>query len=740
MRTLRAERLWAVVLAGVALVLCFVPLFDLLAFEFAFALGIPVAICAGLIGTRAEGATAWRRWGVGARQALILAAIPLPIISLNALRVRNCDYLEGLLFYLLLPGLTAVVASGWGVLVGRLTRRRRRAFWALLLGAVGWSIARFWLDPPVDAFNPFLGYYPGSIYDEVVPIGDRLLWSRAEDLAWAIAAVACAGLARGRAALVAGVAVAVAIGVRIGAIAHDVHRDAAHVQRALGGHRATAHLDVYYPKAWPSARIDALATDLEFAYAELATFLNTTPVGRPTIYLYPGQPTKKRLMGAGRTRIAKPWQRSLHVHSPNVGDPVTIHELAHVFSAELSDAPFHLSMRGPLPHMGLIEGLAVAATWESGRLDGHHWTAAMRAAKVAPDLEALLAPTGFLAKNSRTAYTMCGSFVRFQHDTEGPAAVEATYRNGHVVPADRLGALVAAWEAHLDGLVVDRRAILEAKDRFDRPAIFRKVCAHEIAALRTEAAQAIGGGDLAGGLRSLEVLLGHVPRDVAARVDRVAVLIGLGRIEAAQAHAQEILADERAGAVARNRARELLADVAATRGEAGAAAEYAALLDDAFNRALIRRLAVKRAALAHPAGGPVIAMLTAPRGTAAETIAGYVARIRAEAPDWAVGQYLSARRYLDDGERDAGEAALRAALAGDLPHPALRFEAHQLLARSAFDAGRYAEAAAGFDALAARTDLDVQSGERDALRRWARRSRFFGDVDRPRLPDEDAAE
>lgn len=726
-------------LAGTAVVLCFVPLFNLLAFEFAFALGIPVALCAGLLGSRAEGPTVWRRWATGARQAAILAAIPLPIITLNALRVRNCDYLEGLLFYLLLPGLTVIIASGWGVLVGRLTRRRRLLFWGVFLGSIGWSIARFWLDPPVDAFNPFLGYYPGSIYDEVVPIGDRLLWSRGEDLAWAVAAVACAGLARGRAALIAGVAVAAAIGIRIGAIAHDVHRDAAHIQRALGGHRATAHLDVYHPKAWPADKVTALATDLEFAYAELEAFLKKRPVERPTIYLYPNQPTKKRLMGAGRTRIAKPWQRSLHVHSPKVGDRVTIHELAHVFSAELSNSPLHLSMRGPLPHMGLIEGLAVAATWESGRLDGHHWTAAMRQAGVAPKLGQLLAPTGFLAKNSRTAYTMCGSFVRFQHDTEGPAAVEATYRNGHVVPEGRLDTLVAAWEAHLDGLTVDPRAVIEAKDRFDRPAIFRKVCAHEIAALRREAAHAISRGDLQSALNHLNALLAHVPRDVRARLTRIPVLIGLDRIPIAVEHARVILDDKKAGAVARNRAREWLADLAAAEGK-GDPAEYSALLKDAFNRALIRRLAVKQAALAHPAGAPVIAMLTAPQGTPKATIEGYVAAIRTQAPDWPVGRYLSARRHLAEGARAAGEADLRAALAGDLPHPALRFEARRLLARSAFDAGRYAEAAAAFEALAARTDLDVQSGERDALLRWARRSRFFGDVDRPPAPDEDAAE
>ena len=736
--------LWASILCVTAGVLCFVPLFNLLAFEFAFAMGIPVAMCAGLTGARAEGESVWRRWLKAMRTAAVLTALPLIPITLNALRVRNCDYLEGLLFYGLLPGLTVIIASAWGVLAGRV-KRRRLLFWGILLGSVGWSVARFWLHPPVDAFNPFLGYYPGSIYDEVVPIGDRLLWSRAEDLGWAVAAVACAGMIRApRPLVIAGLTLAGAIGLRVGATAHDVHRDAGHVQAALGGHRATTHVDIYYPKRWSKAHVDALATDLEFAYAELVAFLAKAPAERPALYLYPSRPAKKRLMGAGRTRIAKPWQRSIHIHAPQVGDAVSIHELAHVFSAELSNAPLHLSMRGPLPHMGLIEGLAVAATWESGRLDPHHWTAAMRAAGLAPKLSKLLSPTGFLSNNSQTAYTLCGSFVRFQHDTEGASAVEATYRNGQVMPPERLDAVIAAWEAHLDTLPVDARALLEAQARFDRPAIFRKVCAHEIAALRREAAQAISRNDLPGALKHLDALLGHVPRDVDARLLRVPVLVGLGRVADARTHAQAIVDDPKAGGVARNQARERLADLTAASGDASASVEYDALIAQTFNRAILRRLAVKRAALSHPRGASVIALLTAPRGTPNEILAQHVATAVAQAPDWAVARYLAGRRALNEDEPGA-EAHLRAAVAGELPHSALRFEAERLLARLAFDAGRHADAARAFDALAERDDLDVQPGERDQLRRWGRRARFFGavdaadiDIDPPR--PEDAAE
>ena len=41
-------------------------------------------------------------------------------------------------------------------------------------------------------------------------------------------------------------------------------------------------------------------------------------------------------MGAGHTLIAKPWQHSIHIHAPYVGDRVITHELAHAFSADIA--------------------------------------------------------------------------------------------------------------------------------------------------------------------------------------------------------------------------------------------------------------------------------------------------------------------------------------------------------------------------------------------------------------------
>ncbi len=728
----RRAGLWGAGLAVYAAVLCALPLFDVLAFEFAFAVAIPLTWAGGLAGVRARAPgvaplTAWRRGGLWATG---LALVPLLPITLNGLRVQNCAWGEGLLIYLLLPVAGAWVGAGWGAALAR-TRAPRLAFAAVWVGSVVWGVAVFWMFPPVDVFNPFLGYWPGALYDEVFEIEDRLWWSRLEDLSFAALAVAVAALRRDRRRVIALAAALVgALGAHGLARRADVHRDAAHLQARLGGTLSGPHIVLHHPAEWPPETAASLLWDLEFAHTELRAFFERDTTRPVHVYAYPSDAVKKRLMGARRTNIAKPWQWTVHLNTPQVGDAVSLHELAHVFSAEIAAGPHHLSLyRGLVPHMPLIEGLAEAATWQRGRLDLHEWSAAMRRIGKAPPLAAVLEPAGFYARHGRTAYTLVGSFTRYFRDREGPAALAEAYRAGTFAVGGRdVDRLVADWEAMLDGLELPEAALANAEARFDRPAIFAKVCAREMAALRRGLGRAMAAADLAGALEAADRMLAFVAGEVGARLARVHLLHALGRREAARGAAEALAADGRAGAVVRARAREWLADLAADAGDAVAArAGYRAARATAFDRDEQRRLAVKAAALdAGEAGRAARALLLAPPGADDAWVDGAVAAVEATEPAWPIARYLAARRQAARGDLAAAWRALDG-LDATLPDASLRLEAARLRAEVAFRGGCPAAAAPLFDALAERADLGLTPAERHDLRRWGRRARFFAE-------------
>src|SRR5260370_35893487 len=106
----RATSGWGIALAALGAGLCAVPLFDLLGFEFCFALALAASFAGAHVGAEvvdarrrspvaaapAEGATLFlRAWARG----LGLLLVPLLLGSANALRGRDCNDEAGLLCF-----------------------------------------------------------------------------------------------------------------------------------------------------------------------------------------------------------------------------------------------------------------------------------------------------------------------------------------------------------------------------------------------------------------------------------------------------------------------------------------------------------------------------------------------------------------------------------------------------------------------------------------------------------------
>src|SRR5689334_24702121 len=95
--------IWGGLLALLAVVLAFVPLFDVLGYDFCFALGLAAALAAvdvgnGLVAVRGRPAGAadlLRLCSVACGVAAALLVLPLLISIANAMRVRNCSFAAG---------------------------------------------------------------------------------------------------------------------------------------------------------------------------------------------------------------------------------------------------------------------------------------------------------------------------------------------------------------------------------------------------------------------------------------------------------------------------------------------------------------------------------------------------------------------------------------------------------------------------------------------------------------------
>jgi hypothetical protein len=762
------EGSWALALLVLGGALCFVPLFNVLGYEWCLAVAVLAAVAGAHLGavltTRARrlrapavdvrrpGATVARLYaGVVARTWLMMVA-PLVVIVGNAARVRNCDLAGGLAWFVMLPLASAAMGAALGVVVG-LARPWRRAWAPSLLalggivGSIVWALVRYYRTPPISAYDPFFGYFAGALYDEDVGIGAALVWARLYQAALATTALAgCALLLDGTTLALRGRAAGrrwapLALTVAAAGFALGLHArgaqlrfalDADDVARALGGEKRTAHCVLHYSPTGPYAsQIDAFAIDVEFRWAQHARLFARPPSSPIHLFLFDSPAQKRMLVGASNTMVTKGWRGETYLHYDGWPQSSLAHELAHVFATSFGDPLLGSSHHGIHFNIGLMEGVAVAAAWSEWEpwqpLSPHQIVEVLREAKVVEEgaLARVMGP-GFYELGVSEAYAIAGSFCRFLIDTRGADKLMAIHRVGGRQDAWRLiygvdfAALDVEWRRFVDGQVVSAADRAFALDWLRRPSVFGRPCAHAVAVERQQAWQAARAGDRAGALaRWRAVCDGGLaePQDLANASDG-ALLADDGR--AARRFATELLARRDVGDVLRGGAEMTLGDVALLDEDAGAAAlayERAARLPKDDWSA--RMLALKRLLSGWPRGPARttlarIVILAEREGQPSFELGELRALVERE-PRRALYRYLLARQLL---ARDRFREVVDLLSDGrtDEPLPAAQFDRdrQRILGTALFRVGEHDGARAIFARLA--QDSAAEPGlRRDAL-------------------------
>jgi hypothetical protein len=779
---------WSGLLAVLAGVLDFAPLFDVLGYDFSFALGFAAALAgvdlghgvvargraAGLpagSGAGSDGesaATFGRRVLYALAAALAVLVVPLLLSLANGLRVRNCSLGAGLAFFGLLPVSTAVYAAPAGVLAATLAPRRGRlCAWLLPILSLAWAAYRLYEGPAVFAFDPFGGYFPGPIYDEALRPPARLVHFRLANLVWIGAAVtlALAGVGRGpdprrwrRAALAVALPLVVAGGVLFaarGALGFYVQRS--DLEKMLDRTLETEHFVVHYAAAVGKTRADLAlqAEDYEFRYAQLAESLGAEPAGRVTVWEFPNAEVKKALVGAGHTLYAKPWTREIFLQAERFPSARLRHELAHVFAGAFGDPLFGIAFRwrwvGPVPvptlAMGLVEGLAEAADWQDpdGSSTIHQDAAAMIADGLAPPLASVVG-AGFSAQSGARAYTLAGSFCAFLLETRGPERLRALYRSaGNFTDVYRapLADLEEEWRQFLHKQPVSARDKARASEQFRRPAIFKKVCARELAA-RVAEARGLERGAPAEAVRLLEDACRDDPHEPSYRLQLAEARAFAGERRPALEALGRLAADADVTQPLHAQAASLAAEIQFHAGDfANAVAEQQRALDLATEDG-DRRLGIARLrALATPTARETLgrALFGDELGGAGADpvltfhLLGEYARLH---PADRVGPYLLGRQLLGRAPEQAlpflrracdDEAPVPARAAADALPPLFERECRRMIAEAAYRLGEFERARAALTILAGEAE-----GEAEELRALDMRARVMWVASRRRGP------
>jgi tetratricopeptide (TPR) repeat protein len=745
LRRRRPWIIWLCVFMAASLLACTQPLFNVLSYEFSLLMAVLVSFAGAHLGS--DAVHLCRREDIkpagaplGALFRLYLSALwpvmlillmALDIISANAAVEPNCNYLAGLVYYLILPVPSAVMAVAVGVTSGLLIRRRVLSALAaigVVAVSLGWGVYRFYAAPPVKAYDPFVGFWTGNLYDALILVDPPWIWSRVFHLALAaallfttawfydrsairlrLAKIKRPALAAGSATLWSFVLFLFLVSGRLG-----FSMDLDDIARELGGRATSPHFVLHYTKGKLSSRKAVRALlDAEFRYAQLKRFFGAGPKGRIRILLFKSSMQKRRLMGAMQVEMAKPWRREIYIQSQGFPHPVLKHEMAHVFASAFGDRIFGVSFRWnfwkgfvPVPtfNPGLIEGAAVAADWSRRFLTPHQASRAMLELDLAPSMEDVMGYS-FFATAAVRSYTMAGSFCRFLVERYGAKRFRRLYRSGgdfaavYGVPLHKLS---DRWKKFVRSVPLTKAEKAVAKKRLSRRSVFQRVCIHEIASLQYQA--------FLKPPRKAAPIYRRIcrldPADPDHLYDELDTLVDLRRTGEAWRIAGRIFQHPQTTKPLKALTLRLLGNLEWSRGNlARARVLYRKAARYPTRDWLKRDLAARLEVLSDPEFERALKPLfffDAQKDEDADRAAKRIARLKAltrSRPRWGLSYYLVGSVLLNRGDHKDAARILLKSLKRDLPHPLMRREAIRRAGKALFLAGRHRQAAEVFKRL-----------------------------------------
>lgn len=758
------RRLLVLVLAAALTTL---PLVGSLGYEHGFVLSPLFSLVSMAVGVdamrRVAGTQRASWWILGSavlRELAMLHGIAIAMTLLGALWQRGCDPLGGLLFYGMGPGLSSLLGASCGVIAASFVAHRRRALllaFVPMASCIALGLWRLYADPVVYAYDPFFGYFSGSVYDEGVAVGERYLRYRGYTLLAGFAALSVLalvldgrlqrrarpleGLTTGPRALLAVIALATSVasvslgwnGAQLGFTANEQS-----IREVLSLRVETEHFVIDYAPRTPDDRtIELIAAEHEFAYAQLKQKMGgRAPAGKIHSFVFRDRGQKRAAMGAGTVQVAAPWRQQIYLDHRDFPHPVLHHELAHIFGNTVGDDLFGVARDGLRLNVGLIEGFATGlAPRPSDRLDLHDQVEVLTALDRRPPLAAIMGP-GFLGQSSRVAYTTAGSFVLWLIETRGFEPMATFYRTAGDAEAaygETLQSLEAQWLEFLaDRGGVRPQDVQAQAQRFKRGSVFERPCAHVVAEVRAELGRASARAKFEEAVDLHRELCALEPKQPIHRLGLARGYMDERNVEAALQTLAELEQMPDLTVSVLSRMHELRGDVYLYEGalqQARAAYEAGLALPD--DEGHTRMLQLKRAATLDPALAPVLTDYLSLFDIEGDGFTQGIARlagahrIRLLDGHEALGSYLVARQLLNVQRPAAAAEFLEEALAREdtLPSDEFRRAARYELMNAYTQNRAYDEAAAALATLQA--EPDIGNGHRLRYAQWHARIAFF---------------
>jgi len=422
--------------------------------------------------------------------SLIFLLLPFFISFFSLFKTIICPIKDGIIFYAFLTLPAPVIGIALGILSFSINKRFSLLIFFLSLFLIALiPVFEIYFNPQIYFYNPIVGFFPGTIYDEGLGVDLKLMIYRILNLLFfgsVIFLIFRALISSSKLSKRITWAYSIIVPVAFIILSPDLgySTTTSRIKAELDKTILTENYEIHYSSELNDTLINVIALHNEFYYSELEKYFKVKPKKKISVLIFNDEGQKKLLFGTANADVAKPWLNSIYV-SYDSWEITLKHEIAHCFTAGFGSGVFKLA-GGFNP--ALIEGLAEAADGFYDENSIHYLAALAYKSDYRINLSSLFSSFSFFGSVSSLSYIYSGSFIKYLISEFGIEKVKHFYR---------INDFNESFSTDLNGVVKNYEMFLDTLDQsvskdkanyyFGRKSLISKVCPRFVSSSLTTA-------------------------------------------------------------------------------------------------------------------------------------------------------------------------------------------------------------------------------------------------------------
>ncbi|MEN8193761.1 MAG: hypothetical protein ABFS12_13145, partial [Bacteroidota bacterium] len=345
---------------------------------------------------------------------LLLLILPLVISIFSNVLFQKCPIGEGFLFYLVIT----IPAYFFGIVVAAFSFSVNKKFSYLIFILITLilllsSLLEFYLNPQIYFYNPIIGIFPGTIYDEDISIDSTLVKYRLLNvfifsvILWIILRIVNK---KQKLKYFCNFTIGIIVLLLYFTKPFLGFSSTQHsIENVLRESVVTPNYKIVYALTIKEEKKRLILFEHEYYYNLLLKESKLKPSNLITSYIFDSSNQKRKLFGTKAANVAKPWLSQIYLDQFGLSSTLK-HELTHIFAAEIGSTIFEIT---PGFNFALLEGYATALENDAGGYDLDYLVFLGNKSGYKIDLDGLFSKLNFFASAPTVSYIYAGSFIKY---------------------------------------------------------------------------------------------------------------------------------------------------------------------------------------------------------------------------------------------------------------------------------------------------------------------------------------